>query len=357
MASETTGKNRVVVVGGGIAGALAAKSLQSDADVVLIDPKEYFEITWASMRAKVEPSVSERMVVKHKDYFTNGRLAMSSAVGVTETHVLTADGESIPYDYLVIATGHNDNVPKTRSERIEQYQADYNKIESADSILIIGGGPSGVELAGELAVDFPGKKVTLVHSRLRLLDFVGAKASKKALDWLTSRKVEVILDQLVDLKSHSDGDKTFKTSTGETIVADIHFFCVGKPLSSSWIKDSVLNEAVDARGRVMVDEHLRVKGRKNVFAIGDITDIPEMKQGYLAQKHALLAAKNVKLLMDGGKESKLASYKTGSDIAIISLGRKEAVAQFPFTTIVGCIPGLIKSKDLFIGKTRKTMGV
>ncbi|KAI3982602.1 hypothetical protein MKX01_031341 [Papaver californicum] len=356
MALET-GKKRIVVVGGGIGGALAAKSLQSDADVVLIDPKEYFEITWAGMRAKVEPSVAERMVMKHRDYFTNGRLVMSSAVGATEMEILTADGESIPYDYLVIATGHNDSFPKTKSERIEQYQAEYNKIESADSILIIGGGPSGVELAGELAVDFPGKKVTLVHSRQRLLDFVGPKASKKALNWLISRKVEVILGQSVDLKSHSDGDKTFKTSTGETILADIHFLCVGRPLASSWMKDSVFEEALDAQGRVMVDKHLRVKGHKNVFAIGDITDIPEMKQGYLAQEHALLTAKNIKLLMDGGKESKLRSYKAGSDMAIISLGRREALAQFPFATLIGCFPGLIKSKDLFIGKTRKTMGV
>ncbi|KAI3846462.1 hypothetical protein MKW92_034517 [Papaver armeniacum] len=349
MASET-GKKRVVVGGGGLAGALAAKSLQSAADVVLVDPKEYFEITWAGMRAKIEPSVANRMVMKHKDYLTNGRLAMSSAVGVTDTEVLTADGESIPYDYLVIATGHNDSFPKTKSERVEQYQAEYNKIESADSILIIGGGPSGVELAGELAVDFPSKKVTLVHSKQRLLDFVGPKASKKALDWLTSRKVEVILGQSVDLKSHSNGDKTFKTSTGETIVADIHFFCVGRPLGTSWIKDSVFEEALDAEGRVMVDEHLRVKGHKNVFAI-------EMKQGYLAQNHAVLVAKNVMLLMDGGKESKLRRYKAASDMAIISLGRREALAQFPFATLIGCFPGLIKSKDLFIGKTRKTMGV
>ncbi|KAI3918151.1 hypothetical protein MKX01_041471 [Papaver californicum] len=316
-----TGKKRVVVVGGGIGGALAAKSLQNDADVVLVDPKEYFEITWAGMREKVEPSVAQRMVMKHRDYFTNGRLAMSSAVGVTEIEVLTADGESIPYDYLVIATGHNDSFPKTKTERAEQYQAEYNKIESADSILIIGGGPSGVELAGELAVDFPGKKVTLVHSRQRLIDF----------------KVEVILGQSVDLKSHSDGDKTFKTSTGETVVADIHFLCVGRPLGSSWMKDSVSEEALDAQGRVMVDEHLRVKGHKN--------------------EHALLTAKNIKLLMDGGKESKLRSYKAGSDMVIISLGRRDALAQFPFATLIGCFSGLIKSKDLFIGKTRKTMGV
>ncbi|KAI3982582.1 hypothetical protein MKX01_031321, partial [Papaver californicum] len=70
----------------------------------------------------------------------------------------------------------------------------------------------------------------------------------------------------------------------------------------------------------------------------------EMKQGYLAQEHALLTAKNIKLLMDGGKESKLRSYKAGSDMALISLGRREALAQFPFATLIGCFPGLIKSK-------------
>lgn len=83
----------------------------------------------------------------------------------------------------------------------------------------------------------------------------------------------------------------------------------------------------------------------------------EAKQGYLAQKHALVTAKNIKLLMDGQKESKLATYHPGSAMAIVSLGRKEAVAQFPFMTISGCIPGMIKSKDLFVTKTRKVRGL
>jgi len=77
----------------------------------------------------------------------------------------------------------------------------------------------------------------------------------------------------------------------------------------------------------------------------------------LAHKHALLAAKNLKILMMGGRESKLATYKASSALAIVSLGRTEAVAQFPFTTIIGCIPGMIKSKDLFVGKTRKQLGL
>lgn len=83
----------------------------------------------------------------------------------------------------------------------------------------------------------------------------------------------------------------------------------------------------------------------------------ELKQGYLAQKHALLTAKNLRILMDGERESKMGTYKPGSGMAIVSLGRRDAVAQFPFTTVIGCLPGLIKSRDLFVGKVRKELGV
>ena len=77
----------------------------------------------------------------------------------------------------------------------------------------------------------------------------------------------------------------------------------------------------------------------------------------MAQRHAEVTAKNLKLLMSGGKESKMATYKPGSTIALISLGRKEAVAQFPLVTLIGCIPGMIKSGDLFVGRTRKQLGL
>ena len=158
--------------------------------------------------------------------------------------------------------------------------AEYEKIKSSESVLIVGGGPSGVELAAEIAVDFPEKKVTLVHKGPRLLEFVGEKAAHKAFDWLASKKVEVILNQSVDLNSASDGNKTYRTSGGETIHADCHFLCVGKPLSSQWLTGTVLKDSLDGKGRVVVDEHLRVKDRKNVFAIGDITNIPVSSQDH-----------------------------------------------------------------------------
>lgn len=85
--------------------------------------------------------------------------------------------------------------------------------------------------------------------------------------------------------------------------------------------------------------------------------IQEIKQGYLAQRHAQVAAKNLKLLMTGGEECEMGIYKPAWPLAIVSLGRNEAVMQIFFLTIIGCIPGMIKSRDLFVGKTRKQLGL
>ncbi|XP_054814516.1 uncharacterized protein LOC129315035 [Prosopis cineraria] len=348
-------EKKVVIVGGGFAGAVLAKTLQNHANVTLIDPKEYFEIPWAALRALVDPSFPERIVINHRDYFKKGNLVTSGAVNITETEVLTEDGSQIHYDFLVIATGHKEPLPKTRTERLDNYKAEHEKIKSASSILIVGGGPTGVELAAEIAVDFPEKKVTLVHRGTRLLEFVGPKASGKALKWLKSKKVEVKLEQSVNLESVSNS--AYQTSGGETIEADVHFLCTGQPLGSAWLRETMLRGHLDAGGRIQVDQNLRVKGRSNIFAIGDITDVLELKQGVNAGEHAQVVAKNLRALTGEGKEKKLGEYKARPAIAFVSLGRKQALAHFPFITLLGRFPGLIKSGDLFVGKTRKDLGL
>ncbi|XP_071706898.1 uncharacterized protein [Rutidosis leptorrhynchoides] len=359
MANQSaSGGKKVVVIGGGIAGSYVAKSLQFHGNLTLIDPKEYLEIPWASLRGMVEPSFGERSLILHKHYLTGSRLIVSDVIEIQDSEVLTSEGRLVPYDYLVIATGHVDPfAPKARADRLKQYQAENSKIKAAQSILIVGGGPTGVELAGEIAVDFPEKKVTLVHNGYRLLEFLGPKASKKTLDWLVSKRVEVKLEQTVNLEDVSEGSKLYKTSSGETIKADCHFLCTGNPLASSWLKNTILKDSLDVNGSLIVDENLRVKGRKNIFAVGDITNIKEMKQGYFAKKNASVAAKNIKLLIGGGKESKMSSYKPSLAMTIVSLGRHDAVAQSSVTTMIGLIPGLIKSKDLFVGKTRKELDI
>lgn len=148
---------------------------------------------------------------------------------------------------------------------------EFVKINSAKSVLIVGGGPTGVELAGEIATDFPEKKVILVHRGSRLLEFIGLKASQKALDWLISKKVEVILDETINLNTISD--PIIQTPSGEIITADCHFVCTGKPTGSSWLRGTIVQNNLDMQGRLMVDENLRVRGHKNIFAVGDITNI------------------------------------------------------------------------------------
>ncbi|KAK6156234.1 hypothetical protein DH2020_010482 [Rehmannia glutinosa] len=336
---------------------LSSNSMDSDWEVYhkFGIRKEFYEIPWTNLRSMVEPSFAERTVINHSDYLPNAHVITSAATNITQNEVLTAQGRQIAYDYLVIATGHVDSGPYTKAERLSNYEAEHEKIKSAKPILIVGGGPTGVELAAEIIVDFPDKKVTLVHRGSRLLEFIGEKAGKKAMDWLNSKKVEVILGQSVKLSSVSDG--AYETSGGETIIADCHFLCTGNPIGSSWLKDTLLKDNLDMHGRLMVDANLRVRGHNNIFAIGDITDIPEIKQGYLAQAHALVAAKNLKLLIKGENDSKLSTYKPASPMALVSLGRREGVAQVMCVTMGGRVPGMIKSGDLFVGKTRKQLGL
>lgn len=71
----------------------------------------------------VEPSFAARSVIYHKDYLTNGRLLVSKVINISKSEVLTEEGHQVAYDYLVIATGHNDTFPKTRTERLKEYYA------------------------------------------------------------------------------------------------------------------------------------------------------------------------------------------------------------------------------------------
>lgn len=70
----------------------------------------------------VEPSFAERSVINHRDYLTNGQILTSGAINITDTEVLTGEGRLIPYDYLVIATGHADSVPISKTGRLKEFQ-------------------------------------------------------------------------------------------------------------------------------------------------------------------------------------------------------------------------------------------
>ncbi|GLJ10662.1 hypothetical protein SUGI_0132610 [Cryptomeria japonica] len=86
------------------------RSLQFHVDVTLIDLKEYFEVPWAMLRCMVEPKSAKRSLWEH-----------------------------ILYDYLVIAIGSTFNGSPSKPDKLKQFEADYDKISSAQTVLIIGG--------------------------------------------------------------------------------------------------------------------------------------------------------------------------------------------------------------------------
>eukprot|EP00475_Leptophrys_vorax_P024900 TRINITY_DN34559_c0_g1_i8.p1 TRINITY_DN34559_c0_g1~~TRINITY_DN34559_c0_g1_i8.p1 ORF type:complete len:545 (-),score=108.73 TRINITY_DN34559_c0_g1_i8:326-1960(-) len=280
--------------------------------------------------------------------------APAAAAGEVEL----SDGSRVAFDYLVVCTGSKVETPAARDEKVAFFKAENEKLQKATNILIVGGGPSGVEVAGEILTDLPGKKITIVHSGERLCEFLKPKASTKILTWLKAQGVEVLFGDSVDAGWDKFGASgTFTTASGKEIAADYVVVTVGNRPNTTWLEGS-LGEAVE-KGRVKVDAHLRVEGQSNVFAIGDITNIKELKQGYYAQMHARALAHNlVKLIKNpNAKPSSLKSYAAGMDVGMVSLGRKQGVAQLPFGTFMGWVPTNLKSKGLFVNKIRADLGL
>jgi hypothetical protein len=80
-------------------------------------------VPYAQMRCIVEPSVAERSVVKHSEYLKTARVVQSAAESVSGSEVVTASGDRVPFDFLVITTGTTYGGPSTRAERIKIYEA------------------------------------------------------------------------------------------------------------------------------------------------------------------------------------------------------------------------------------------
>src|SRR5512143_665419 len=103
--------------------------------------KEYFEIPWANLRAKMDPAAVARTVIPHSEYLTQAKVVTAAAVGVDDSVVLTSAGGAVGYDFLVVATGRECSRPQKREDRLQMFEHDKARIASAGSVLVVGGGP------------------------------------------------------------------------------------------------------------------------------------------------------------------------------------------------------------------------
>lgn len=364
---EHTDKKRIVIVGGGLGGLeLAFKLVDDDYQVVLIDKNNYHQfppLIYQVASGGLEPSSISfpfrRLFQGKKDFFF--RMAKVESVNTDKKTIKTTVGE-IDYDYLVLAFGAKTNffgnkdieattLPmKSVSEAMRLRNTILRNLELAlteedparkqalMNIVVVGGGASGVEIAGAVAEmkkniiarDYPDLDSSQMHIYLvnavdRLLSAMDPVSSKRAERDLKELHVHIRQPQFAT--EYKDG--ILKTSAGLEIPTQTVIWVSG--ICANTV-EGFPAESIGHAGRFLTDRFCRVKGVKDVYAIGDVSLVegddeyplghPQLAQ--VAMQQAKTVAKNFKA-MSKGKELKPFKYKNLGVMATI--GRNHAVAE------------------------------
>lgn len=369
-----TGKHRVVIIGGGFGGLSAAQALQgADVEITLIDRRNHHlfqPLLYQVATTALSPSEIAwpiRQLVRSRPEITT-LLGEVTGVDSAAKHVVLDDGTTVPYDSLIIATGarhayfgHNEwepHAPGLKSledatamrrqlllafEQAER-ETDPDKRKALLTFVLIGGGPTGVELAGaitELArttlrADFrtihpEDARVLLIEGGPRVLPNFRENLSAYALKALQKLGVEVALGQPVN--QVEAGAVTFG---GTTVKAATILWAAGVLASpaAKW-----LGVEADRAGRIKVETDLSVPGHPEIFAVGDTVTVvsngkPVPGVGDAAKQGGRHAARVIVARLRGETPPTF-RYSHAGDIATI--GRSAAVIDFGWIQLTGWI--------------------
>jgi NADH dehydrogenase FAD-containing subunit len=325
----------VVVVGGGYGGIGVAKALDQTSDVVLVEPKDAFMHNIAALRALVDPSWLPRIFFPYEGLLANGRVVRDRAVVVDPHRVVTAAGEEIDADYVVLATGSSYPFPaKTdlldTGHAQDQVRETHRALASADRVLLLGAGPVGIELAGEIRHAWPDKSIVLLDVADEILGGRYLPELKaELLRQLVDSRIEVLLGSpLRQAPTAEPGAlRTFTVTTeaGVEVTADIWFRCYGVVPNSDYL-GAALAPARRADGFIEVTPTLQVIGQTTVFAVGDLSTADAKMAGY-AGRQAAIVAENINALARG--RSDLADYESMGVAIAVPLGPTGGAGQFP----------------------------
>ena len=363
-------KKRVVIVGGGLGGLRLAEDLYgSGMQVVLIDKNNFHQfppLIYQIASAGIDPSSISfpfrQIFRKRKDFYF--RMAEARMVD-TEKKILQTSIGKIDYDYLVLAAGATTNffgnknieewaIPmKTVPEAMGLRNALLSNFERALTcateeerqellnVVIVGGGATGVEIAGALAemrryvipYDYPDMDASLMHIYLieagdRLLAGLSQESSQKAYEFLKSMGVDIQFGKMVtDYRDHKVVMKD-----GTEIPTRTFLWVSGiRANAMPGIDESHLGRGF----RFKVDEYNRIPGVEDVFAIGDqclqTSDAaypnghPQVAQVAIQQAKNL--AKNLKLINQGADSSELTAFRYKNLGSMATIGRNKAVVE------------------------------
>jgi len=332
---------KVIILGGGFCGSWVAKKLDSvkDLDVVIIDTKEHFEYTPSIWKLLTDASYQQRIIVPHVRYLKKGRVCTDPLSKVTPTAVETKN-ETIPFDYLVISTGIdypiflNDTKNVFTVKSGAEVLAYHQKVSKTKSILIIGGGVIGTEVAAELSTRAPGKQITIVHPYHRLLERNTRWVSGYAKSFLEDRGVHIIFGEKIVRHEKN----VFTTDTGRRLTADLGIWCAGI-IWNPWFMKEFPPSIFSERKALKVNHFLQLEGFPHIFVGGDINDVPEEKTAAAADRQAIYIATNLQRMITG---KKLVPYTPVTIPMDISLGLYDGIITFPPFMLPGGIPALVK---------------
>lgn len=360
---------RFVIIGGGFGGIALAKLLRNkDAQVVLLDKHNYHNfqpLLYQVSTGGLEPDSIAYPIRKVLQGYPNFyfRLANVKEVDAKAKSVSTNIGD-IEYDYLIIATGSETNffgnksieahgmtmktIPQSlnlRSLILENFEQALltNDLHDRDALMnfvIVGGGPTGVELAGALAEikkgilpkDYPDldtrrAQINLVQAGDRLLPAMSEQASRKAEQFLEELGVNVWKNIRV---SEYDGKRV---STDTDTFFDSFTLVWAAGVQAVGVKGLDAKELLGRGNRLKVNQFNQVTGFDDVFAIGDVAQMetedfpnghPMMAQPAIQQGHHL--GENLVRLLNG-KPMKPFSYRDKGSMATV--GRNKAVVDLP----------------------------
>ncbi|TCL00393.1 NADH dehydrogenase FAD-containing subunit [Shimia isoporae] len=357
------GKKKIVIVGGGYVGFEVAQKLDAVADVTLIEQREAFVQPPAAIRSLVQPELLEQIILPYDGLLKSGRVVRGRAVSVAEDAVTVENGDRYVADYIVIATGSTYAAPfKPAGDSIEDFRqtsADVAaRLKTAETVVIVGAGAVGTELAGEIASAQPGKKITLISSDDTLFPMYPAKLGANLERKLKKLGVTVVLGQRVQdlqrLDQPYEGSVTL--ADGSEIAGDMIFPVIGSRPQATLIK-SLPGVQEGTLGRVRTDGWLRPSDYANVFVAGDIADVGDGMTIVATARQNPWLVKTLKALVAGETVEKLKPYSPWKKAPILVPLGPIVGNSWLFTTVGDRITRMMKGKELFIPKYRKAFGM
>ncbi|WP_225753529.1 FAD-dependent oxidoreductase [Actinotalea sp. Marseille-Q4924] len=326
---------RVVVVGGGYGGSAVARQLDDVADVVLVEPRDGFVHTVGALRAAADAAWEDRVFRPYDGLLKRGRVLQDWVRSVSPGVVLLSTTQRLEADFVVLATGTSYAFPAktgdlTRDGAVAALARMRDDLSRCDAVLVEGGGPVGLELAGELTHAFEDLHVVVVEREDRVLpgEDVEPELRESVVRQLTDRGVELVTGAALVAPPPYEvgryGPFVAETAAGVSIGAQMWFRCHGARPLTDYLDDDLV--ALRRRDRtVRVTRHLSLVGEDRLFAVGDITDMPEDKRATVAHEHAGVVVQNIRDLMAGHPPS--AAHRPARRRLVLALGPDAGAAQ------------------------------